>query len=281
MDPLLLFCSIAGGLCLAGIAYCGGGAYNDFTDFVHRDLDDRLRSLRAQTPKLRRWIHTWLALVAAVFVSLSFVMDGVVLALVVCMLLSAGPWYVVRRISEGRRQKIEDQLADAMVMFSSAVRAGLSLPQCLEMLAMECPKPIKQEFGQIIGEYKLGKPLERTLTEAKDRLRSENFVLFAAALLASRESGGRLNETVERISKSVMEVQRLERKVVSETAQARKSALYMAMAPPFILVAYYFMDPQATQLLFIKFAGQIILSISLILNVVAYFWAVRILNPDI
>jgi len=278
---VLWFCSIAGGLCFAGMVYCGSGAYSEFVEFVHGDLDDRLRSLRAQTPKLRRWIHIWLGIVAAVFLSLTFVMDGMVTAFVVAMLLSAGPWYIVRRISEARRLKIEDQLADAMVMFSSAVRAGLSLPQCLEMLAMECPKPIKQEFGQIIGEYKLGKPLERTLNEAKDRLRSENFVLFAAALLASRESGGKLNETVDRISKSVMEVQRLERKVMSETAQARKSALYMALAPPFILVAYYFMDPQATQLLFNTISGQIILSVALILNVVAYFWALRILNPDI
>ena len=30
---------------------------------------------------------------------------------------------------------------------------------------------------------------------------------------------------------------------MSETAQARKSAVYMAMAPAFILVVYYFVDP--------------------------------------
>ena len=77
----------------------------------------------------------------------------------------------------------------------------------------------------------MGKPLEQTLVEAKQRLRSENFALFAAALMASHESGGRLNETVERIAQSVLELQRLERKVLSETAQARKSAVYMADRP--------------------------------------------------
>ena len=45
---------------------------------------------------------------------------------------------------------------------------------------------------------------------------------------------GRLNETVERIAQSVLEMQRLERKIRSETAQARKSAVYMAIAPAFI-----------------------------------------------
>jgi len=172
-------------------------------------------------------------------------------------------------------------MADAMMAFASAIRSGLSLAQAIELVADETPKPIQQEFQQIVGEYKLGKPLERTLNEAKARLESENFVLFSAALLASRESGGRLNETVQRISKSVLELQRLERKVQSETAQARKSAVYMAIAPFFILVAYAFIDPLNVQKLFSTFPGQIMLSVAVVLNLTAYLWAVKILNPDI
>ena len=62
-------------------------------------------------------------------------------------------------------------------------------------------------------------------------MQSENFALLAATLLASHESGGRLNEIVERIAQSVRELQRLERKIMAETAQARTSAVYMALAP--------------------------------------------------
>ena len=168
-----------------------------------------------------------------------------------------------------------------MVTFSSAIRAGLSLAQALDMLGKDCPRPINQEFQQIVGEYEMGKPLERTLTEAKERLKSENFLLFAAALLASRESGGRLNETVERIAKSVVEMQRLERKVRSETAQARKSAVYMAMVPPIILVVYAFVAPENFSLLFNTLPGQMFLCAAVVLNVVAYLWALRILRADI
>jgi len=112
-------------------------------------------------------------------------------------------------------------------------------------------------------------------------LKSENFALFAAALLASRESGGRLNETIERIAQSVLEMQRLERKVQSETAQARKSAIYMATVPFGILVAYWFVDRVNTTLLFTQVFGQCVLATALVLNVVAYFWARAILSPDI
>ncbi|MEQ8791018.1 MAG: type II secretion system F family protein [Pirellulaceae bacterium] len=277
----LFILSLVTGVCVAGAAYAGGGSYERMVDYVHRDLDDRLRSFRAQTPHLRSWIHGWLIGVLVLFVSVWLATDGLLLAVLTASLLSAGPWYLVRRMSQIRRDKIEEQLADAMVMFSSAVRAGMSLAQAVELLSEECPKPINQEFKQIVGEYKLGKPLERTLTEAKERLKSENFVLFAAALLASRESGGRLNETVERISKSVVELQRLERKIMAETAQARKSAVYMALVPLFVLLLYYLViDPTNTVKLFVTLPGQIMLSAALLLNLVAYFWSLRILRAD-
>jgi len=184
-------------------------------------------------------------------------------------------------MAQQHKQKIEDQLADAMVALASAVRAGLSLAQSLEILASQCPRPINAEFRQMVGDYKLGKPLDRTLTEAKERLQSENFALFAAALLASHESGGRLNETVERIAQSVLEMQRLERKIMAETAHGRKSAVYMALAPAVILVAYWFVDPGNTRLLFTSFCGQALLALALLFNVAAYLWARAILNPDI
>ena len=248
---------------------------------VERDLADKLRRLRAPTRHLHRYVVAWLIGIAVSFVGLAFVLSNVAFAILIAVLLVCVPWYLLRRMAERRRLKIEDQLADSMVMLSNAVKAGLSLPQALELLASQLPRPINVEFHQIVAEYKMGKPLERTLTEAKERLRSENFALFVAAMMASHESGGRLNETVERIAKSVLEMQRLDRKVRSETAQARRSAVYMAVAPAFILAAYYFVDPANTQMLFVHPAGQLLLAVAVVLNVVAYLWARMILNPDI
>ncbi len=250
-------------------------------DAVENDLAEKLRRLRASTRGLRRWIVVWLATVAAVFFAFWLLLDKLVFGALGAAFLLAGPWWLIRRMAEKRRRRIEDQLADAMVTLANAVRAGLSLAQAMEILASQCPKPLSDEFRQIVGEYNLGKPLEQTLREAKARLRSENFALFAAAILASHESGGRLNETIERIAASVLEMQRLERKVQSETAQARKSAMYMALAPALILLVYYFIDPDNTRLLFTSVPGQILLAVAIVLNVIAYLWAQVILSPDL
>jgi tight adherence protein B len=269
------------GSAVAVLAYCLRDSGRGWLTYIENDLADKLRRLRAPTARLHSYVISWLILTASVFLSFWLVLDNLIFGFVLASFLLCGPWYWLRRMAEQRHQKIEDQLADAMVMLANAVRAGLSLPQSMDVLAAQCPSPISTEFRQITGEYNMGKPLEQTLQSARDRLRSENFALFAAAMMASHESGGKLNEVVERIAASVLELQRLERKVQSETAQARRSALYMAIAPLFILIIYYFVEPENTMRLFQEPAGQLILAVVFVLNVLAYLWARVILNPDI
>ncbi|MCS7237382.1 MAG: type II secretion system F family protein [Thermoguttaceae bacterium] len=279
LDPLLG--SIAIGLAIAVGVFSGGEYLAQGFSWIEQDFADKLRRLRAPVRYLRGYLIGWLILVVAFFVLFAVIFENMVFAVLTAIFLLAAPWYLLRRMAERRRRRIEEQLADAMVTFTNAIRAGLSLAQALEILALRCPRPINWEFQQIVAEYNMGKPLVQTLAEAKGRLKSENFALFAAALMASHESGGRLSETVERIAQSVLELQRLERKILSETAQARKSAIYMAIIPICVLAAYWYVDPVNTSLLFRTTLGQFILGIAVVLNVIAYFWARLILNPDI
>jgi Flp pilus assembly protein TadB len=56
----------------------------------------------------------------------------------------------------------------------------------------------------------------------------------------------------------------------------------MALAPVFVLAVYYFViDPVNTERLFTTFAGQVMLSFAVVLNVTAWLWARQILNPEI
>ncbi|MBS0261235.1 MAG: type II secretion system F family protein [Planctomycetes bacterium] len=280
LEPILS--TVLCGVAVSFAAYAGQEYYEAGLTRVEDDLRDKLRRLRINTKSLRKWVIAWAIAIVASLLGFTIALDSLPIGILFAAVLAFVPWYLVRRMAERRRLKIEDQLADAMVSMSSAIKAGLSLGQALEILAEQCPRPICEEFRQMYGEYQMGKPLERVLTETRDRLKSENFALFAAAMQASRESGGRLNETVERIAHSVMELQRLERKIVSETAQARTSAVYMALAPFVVLLMYYFfIDPENTERLFVTVPGQIILCTSMVFNLVSYLWARQILNSDI
>lgn len=282
MTPEVLISSLLFGGSVGILAWAGGPFFGGYLDRVEAAFREKLKRLRMYPKHLRGSIIAWCGFVLGHFLLMSLVFDVPVIGLMLSVLLLGVPWYLVKRWAERRRELIEDQLADSMVSLSSAIKAGLSLAQSLEILAKQSPKPISQEFGQVIAEYQMGKTLERCLDEARARLRSENFALFSAAMQASRESGGKLNETVERIAISVREMQRLERKVIADTAQARTSALYMALVPIAILALYYFVvDPVNTEKLFTTVLGQLFLCASITLNVTAYFWARHILNPDI
>ena len=279
---LALIASLFVGAALAALAWAGSEHFGRVFGFVESDFTDKLRRMRIRPRNLRAILVCWLAVTTAVSTVMWIVLGLPIIGLLAGVLLFCLPWYILRRKAQQRQEQIEDQLADAMVSLSSAIRAGLSLAQAMEILARQCPPPIAQEFQQIYGEYQMGKTLETCLDETKERLKSENFALFAAAMEASRQSGGRLNETVERIAHSVRELQRLERKIHSETAQARASAVYMAMMPPgFLLIYYFLLDPESTSQMFTTLPGQMMLATAVILNIVAYFWARRILSPEI
>jgi tight adherence protein B len=278
MPELAVIATLLWGAAVALAVIAGEDFLRRGVGAIETDLKTQLRNLRLPTRSAGTWVRGWIVVCVLAGLATTIAMASITAGLVIALSVAALPWLIIRRIAERRRIQIEDQLADAMVSFSSAVRSGLSLPQALEILSQQCPRPIQQEFRQIFGEYRMGKTLEVCLREARERLRSQNFALFAAALEASRTSGGRLNETVERIAVSVRELQRLERKLQAETAQARKSALYMACAPPLILAIYYvFFDPLQTTRLFTEPAGIMMLGIAALLNVSAYLMARKIL----
>jgi tight adherence protein B len=275
------------GSLLIGLAACAGAwglvtSDGSWLDALEKNWSDQLRRIRVSTTRLRIYLLIWLGIVATVAVIVWVGFGAPLFAVVAVAALLTVPWLLIRRMARIRKERIEDQLADAMVSLSSAIRAGLSLPQSLEVLATQCPRPIREEFQQLYGEYQLGKTMDVCLKEARERLQSEHFALFAAAMEASRQSGGRLNEVVERIAVSVRELHRLERKILAETAESRRSALYMSLAPGVILAMYWaFLDPESVERLFSQTPGQLVLVAAALLNVVAWLWAQRILDADL
>ncbi len=170
-----LIASLLIGFGLTFAAMAGADTYRQWLESVEADFRDKLRRLRLKSKNLRAYLLGWLVFVTGVFLVFWILWDMFILGLACCGLLIALPRYVIRRMAERRAEKIEDQLADAMVSLSSAIKAGLSLAQAIEILAQQTPRPICQEFRQMHGEYQLGKPMERCLQETKERLQERKF----------------------------------------------------------------------------------------------------------
>ena len=177
--------------------------------------------------------------------------------------------------------RFDDQLVDALSLIASSARAGLSLVQALEAAAVKMAAPASEEFGLILKEYQHGTPIERALVNARERLGRPNFSIVATALIVNREKGGNLIEVVDKISSSLREITRLEKKIKTETASVRFSAKLMSLMPLTIGIIFYFIEPSSMELLFTDFVGSIILFFVVLLNVVAMVIIQRIVSVDI
>ena len=110
---------------------------------------------------------------------------------------------VVEALWQRRRRQIDLQLPAAIAALSNSIRAGLTLVQAIQRLAETAPEPIRTDFRVMANRYAFGASVESTIREAKERLASQNFNLFASALLLNREMGGDVAETLARISQSL------------------------------------------------------------------------------
>lgn len=191
------------------------------------------------------------------------------------------PSMLVRIARHRRLRRLEDQLVEGIVTLASGVRAGLNLVQAMELVSRDGPAPLKQEFAHLLREYEFGIPLEEAMENSSARIGSGDFRLLFAALQTHRERGGDLGQTLDRIAESIREIQRLERRVQTLTAQGRATARWLGAMPLVIGGIYYLIDSDSVMGLFNQGLGNLILVGVVMLNVIGFLWIKKIVSIDI
>jgi tight adherence protein B len=189
-------------------------------------------------------------------------------------------WYVNRK-SIKRREELESQLVQGVQMLASSVRAGLNLVQAMRTVSIDAPAPLREEFSHMVSEYEYGMPLPQAMDNAAERIGSSDFRLLFTALQTHRERGGDLGETLDRIAASIREIQRLEARIDSLTAQGRAMARWLSAMPAVVMGILYLIDAEGTARLFSDAMGNVILLFVVILNVIGYIWIRKIMTIDI
>ena len=218
-----------------------------------------------------------LALLAAAGYMLAAGVGGAIGAAAGLVLPSAMLGLLVRR----RLNRLEDQLVSGVQTLSSGVRAGLNLVQAMRLIARDGPAPISQEFAHLLREYEYGVPLEQAMDKAAARIGSGDYRLLFAALRTHRERGGDLGTTLDRIAESIREIQRLEKRVRTLTAQGRTTARWLAAMPAVVLGILYLIDRDGTIRVFQADVGKLILLIIVVMNVAGFLWIKKITSVDL
>jgi tight adherence protein B len=192
------------------------------------------------------------------------------------------PTVLYRRYKHKRLERLEEQLPDALSIMVSSARSGRSLPQALTAVAEKMNGPVEEEFKLMSREYNTGgMSLEGVLERAKARVNVESFKMVCSALIINANRGGDVLHILERMSDSIRELQKLKKKLHTETAEVRaQEKIILIMTPAFGLIICTF-DADIPRLLFGTVPGNILLVIVGGLQTIAVWWVRRIVRATV
>ncbi|MBI2970022.1 MAG: type II secretion system F family protein, partial [Gammaproteobacteria bacterium] len=218
----------------------------------------------------------------AVFPALFWVLTGDPLSsLVLAGLIALAPTMIYRNMRKKRLRKFEQQLPDALIMVSGAMRAGASLNIAMEGLVKEQAPPLSQEFELLMREQRIGVEFEKSLDHMEKRIPLQDFAMLASALRINREIGGNLAEIIESLGETLRRKHQMEGKIQSLTAQGKLQGIVMTGLPVLLGVLLYFLEPQSMEKLWSTWYGYITLAVIIVMEVLGYLFISKITRIDV
>ncbi len=183
------------------------------------------------------------------------------------------------RLSRTRRtSKADAQLLDALTLLRSALKAGLAMPQAIDMVASELKGPLGDELRRAVAQMKLGSTVDEALSVLEARLPSEDIALFVKSVEVLRRTGGNLVECFDTLIITIDERKRVADKIRSLTAQGVAQAVTLLALPWFMALALHLLAPDFIEPLFTTDIGKKLLLFGIFLEFLGALWLRRIVR---
>ncbi|WP_437609409.1 type II secretion system F family protein [Erwinia sp. V71] len=156
-------------------------------------------------------------------------------------------------------RQLRESLPDAIDAITRSCRAGVPVANTFGQVAAHISGPLASEFRTIDHWLKLGIPLRQVIQTSASRVPMAEYRFFVVILIINQEAGGRLGETLERLSTTLRQRRELALKVQSKTSEARASAKIVAALFPCCLGYMYLKSPEDFDFLFNDSVGSTVL----------------------
>ncbi|EHD23069.1 MULTISPECIES: type II secretion system F family protein [Brenneria] len=154
---------------------------------------------------------------------------------------------------------LRESLPEAIDAITRSCRAGVPVANTFAIVAEHLTGPLANEFKTIDHWLKLGIPLRQVIQTSAGRVPMAEYRFFVVILIINQEAGGRLGETLERLSATLRARRELQLKVQSKTSEARASAKIVAALFPCCLAYLYMRSPDDFSFLFSDPVGTTVL----------------------
>ena len=217
-------------------------------------------------------------LAGVVFIAFTVLLQRPLLGLVAGIAAAFIPYGWVGSKKTKRMHLFSEQLPDALDLMTSALRAGLSFPAALQLVAQESPEPLAQEFAVAFDEQNLGLDIKEALVNLTDRVESVDLRFFVTAVIIQRETGGNLAEIMDSIARIIRERFRILGDVKSRTAHGRMTGLILSVLPVALGLIIAMIAPDYMMAFFRDKAGQAMLIACGVLQLMGFLWIRKVIQ---
>lgn len=206
---------------------------------------------------------------------------SLVLAVPALFVLALVPRLLYRLLRLRRLRRFEEQMPDALMMISGALRSGVALSAAMQQLVESSAPPLGQEFSLLLREQRLGVSLEQSLDHLARRVPTQTTVLVVSAMRIASEAGGGLAETLERTASTVRARLQMEGKIRALTAQGKLQAWVVGLLPVGLMMVLNKMEPEAMGLLWHSRLGWATLAVVAFLEAMGVYVIRKIISIDV
>jgi len=203
-----------------------------------------------------------------IYLILGFVMDLYLLRLLLSLLIGALPVMYISKVRARRMAKFEENLPDAIDLFTRTMRAGHNIHSGLETISTETSDPIKKEFKKVMEELALGSQIEPTLHNLGDRVPLIDLKFFITGLILQRQTGANMVAVLESLSMLIRERLNMAAKMKAHTAQQRFSAGLLCCMPVVVGLGFWVLKPEYMRLLWTDPVGSKFLTYAIISEII-------------
>jgi len=216
-----------------------------------------------------------------VFIIAWLASGAIVIALIAA---TAGAWlpsWLYGFFRSRRRNQFLSDLPDFLLALANSMRAGGNMSTALDTVLAEISGPIRQEFGLLQKELRMGTEYPVALDNLCDRMPLQELVLVTSGIKISREIGGQLSDTLERLGQTIRRKLEMEGKIRALTAQGKYQGIVMAALPLFLALIIYHIEPSAMSRLWTDPVGCGVCAVIIVFELLGYHFIKKIITIDV
>jgi tight adherence protein B len=166
------------------------------------------------------------------------------------------PKWCLAVLADRRRRKFLAAFGAAVDMIVRGAKSGLSLMDCLAIVATDAEEPVRREFEAILSQLRAGVPLKAAMEKLSGIMPAAEVRFFVLIMSIQSQTGGNLTAALGNLAGVLRDRQKLAVKVRIASAEARVSALIIATLPFAVIAATAMLAPDYIAMLWRDEAGQ-------------------------